>query len=358
MKSLRRIWPGLVLVFLPLALPAFAQPGRDQLTLLNEETGSRVRIACTIVNYTGEFVRYRIREDGPVSVKASSRVIAIDTPQTRPHVDGLIQWAGGNVSQAIPLFEKALEQESREWVRRDLLAMLVRCALRQDDPAQAGRRFLMLYQSDQTTRYFSLIPLLWTTSPPSDALKTEAMQWMAGSSPAETLLAASALLFDPKHQSSAAVDLRRLGVNSDGRVRELAKAQLWRLDLQRGKLDNATLTLWEDSLRSMPDDLRGGAHFVLGEARKRRRQYDQAAASLLWVPLVYNDDYQLAALACLDAAECLRAIGQRTEAATLYREVTLRYRDSRYAQDAAQILKSLSDAPAESSPEPTARRPE
>jgi hypothetical protein len=68
--------------------------------------------------------------------------------------------------------------------------------------------------------------------------------------------------------------------------------------------------------------------------------------AFLWVPLVYDHDYQLSALASLNAADALNAIGQREEALAVYREIVVRYRQSSYAQDAAQILKSLEIDPA------------
>ena len=129
------------------------------------------------------------------------------------------------------------------------------------------------------------------------------------------------------------------------RVRHLAIAQLWRLNLQTGPVESRTLDRWQDMLRPMPPKLRGGAYFVIGEGRRQRRQYDRAAASLLWVPLVFDHDYQLSALASLDAADSLKAIGQQTEAITLYREVTERYGQSSYAQDARQMLETLKPKP-------------
>ena len=324
-------------------MPLFAQAQtvRDKVTLLNQDSGSRVRVVCTVLSYTGEYLRFQTRDDGPTTIKSSSEVISIETPQVQSHAEGLQKFASGDTQAAATLFEEALKQEPRDWVRRDILAMLVKCALRKNNSAQAGDRFLMIYDSDKTTLHFNQIPLLWTTSPPSPQLKAAALGWLERNSPPAKLLAASALLFDPKYQSSAALDLRQLKTNADPRVRHLAIAQLWRLDLQTGQVESGTLDRWQDMLRAMPPKLRGGAYFVIGEGRRQRRQYDRAAASLLWVPLVFNYDYQLSALACLDAAESLNAIGQRTEAVTLYREVIRRYGQSSYAQDARQVLETL-----------------
>lgn len=319
---------------------AWAQ-SRDKVTLLDEKTGSRTRLLCTVVDHTGQFLKYRIRDDSPITVKPSAQVISIETPQTRPHIEALEKYAAGETKEATRLFEQALKQEPRGWVRRDILAMLVRCALRENNRAQAGDRFLLIYSSDKTTQHFKSMPLLWTTAPPTPALHSAAMNWMTQNTPAAKLLAASALLFDPKYQRSAKLDLAGLRSNTDESIRTLAIAQLWRLELPDGKVASATIEAWKDGIGNMPKELRGGPYFVLGESRRQRREYDLAAVSLLWVPLIYDHDYQLSALASLNAADSLKAIGQEEEAAALYREVVLRYGQSSYAQDAAQLLKEF-----------------
>jgi tetratricopeptide (TPR) repeat protein len=231
--------------------------------------------------------------------------------------------------------------------------MLVKCALRTGNYAQAGERFLMIYLSDSTTHHFRSLPLLWTTQAPDAAHKSAALEWQTRSNAAAKLLAASALLFDPKYQSSAKLELQQLRTHPDPRIRYLAIAQLWRLELPSRKIDNTALDGWQDAIRNMPEDIRGGPYFLLGEGRRQRRQHDRAAVAYLWVPLVHDHDYQLSALASLNAADSLNAIGQREEALTLYREVTVRYKQSSLAQDAVQTLKMLeSPDPSENSPGP------
>ncbi len=323
------------------AINVSAQSLRDKITFLNPDTGSRARVACTILDHTGEYIRYQMQENGPTTVRRSAEVVTLETAQTKPHREGLMALSKGKTKEAITLLEEGMKQESRGWVRRDILAMLVKCALRQENYSQAGSRFLLITDSDKTTHHFRGIPLLWTSSPPSAEHKAAALGWATRADPAAKLLAASALLFDPKYQGSSESDLKRLTVNLDERVRSLATAQLWRVNIRQRKLDQPMLTGWQAAIDAMPKEIRGGPYFVLGEARKQRREYDWAAAALLWVPLVYDYDYQLSAQACLSGAESLNAIGQREEAAALYREVIVRYGQSSYAQDAAQMLKTL-----------------
>ncbi len=240
---------------------AWGQSPRDKVTLLKEDDGSQTRVVCDVLDHTGEFIRYRIREDGPITVKPSSQVISIETSQTPNHIQGLEKYALGDTKEAIRLLEIALGQDGREWVRRDILVMLVKCALRANNSSQAGERFLMIYASDNTTHHFKSIPLLWTLTTPDASLKAVALQWQTRSSPAAKLLSASALLFDPKYQSAAKIELQQLRTNPDPRVRYLAMAQLWRLELPDRKVETTALDGWQDIIRSMPDDLRGGRIF-------------------------------------------------------------------------------------------------
>lgn len=324
---------------LPSVLPAQMQ--RDKITF-RRDNGSLIRVNCYITDYNGKRIQYRLRDGGTLQTKPADEVVGIETPQMREHIDGLKLLGEGKTAEAAAEFEKALRQESREWLRRDILALLVKCALRQNDYARAGSRFLLLYQSASETRHYELIPLLWPPKPPTAKLKAQAERWMNLDDPTAKLLGASALLFDRDRAGVAEVELKRLGVNADRRVQQLSLVQLWRKDLrnaQQGEPSDIKLTSWLTSIDSIPKNLRGGAWFLLGEARKRRRHYDRAAQALLWVSLVYDHDYQLAALAHLHAADSLRAIGQHLQADSLYRETVQRFSQSTYSQDAASALR-------------------
>ena len=85
-------------------------------------------------------------------------------------------------------------------------------------------------------------------------------------------------------------------------------------------------------------DLRGGPWYVLGQGRLRLREYEPAATALLRLPLVHDADHFLAARACLEAADALDAAGQTGQAATLYREVTERFSQTPFAQDAESAM--------------------
>jgi tetratricopeptide (TPR) repeat protein len=334
-----------------MALAALALPARlaadgltDQLSLRGE-SGGRTIVRCRIVDFDGQFVRFRLSEDGPVDSRPADQVVKIETPQTPPHIEGLNHYAQGQYEQAAARFELALAQESRAWIRRDILAMLGRCALRRGDYADAGARFLMIAESEPDTRHIGLVPLLWTDDEPAPQHRSAAVDWLSKADALPKLLGASALLFDAEHATTAEIALRRLAADADDNVQSLARAQLWRRDVRGGEPDDLTLERWEAAIRLTPEPLRGGPWFVLGEARFKRLQYDQAAQAYLWVPLVYDENSPLAATATLRAADSLRRIGHTADAATLYREVQSRHAETAYAQTAAAALAELKPKP-------------
>ena len=267
-----------------------------------------------------------------------NEVLEIKTPQVSAHAEGLRQMAAGRIEPAVQQFEDALKQEDRVWVRREILALLVRCALRQGNYVTAGTRFELLYESDPTTAHFKLIPLKWSPGEISDETRIGAQVAMAREPEVSRLIGASLLLDVPRLTRGAELVLKELATSSDARIQSLAQVQGWRLPIAAGPVANVQLNLWQKRVDALPSDLRGGPAYLLGRAYRGRREHELAAASLLWLPLVDDHDYNLAARACLEAGESLGAIGQEAEADVLYAEVVRRYPDSPFAAEARTLL--------------------
>ena len=88
----------------------------------------------------------------------------------------------------------------------------------------------------------------------------------------------------------------------------------------------------------LPSDLRAGPCYLLGRAYALRHDHELAAATLLWLPLVDDHDYRLAARACLEAGLSLGQIGQHAEAFALFHEVTRRFAGTAFADQAQELL--------------------
>ena len=344
-SSVRACLLTVILVGTGAGIASAQQPILDRVVLQPKRTSSRITLNGTVIDYTGEKITVRMRQSSLIRSYPAAEVVEVRTPQTEHHVKGLAYFAQGDLQQAVRSFETALKEEPRAWVRRDILALLVRCALRQDDYTTAGSRFVSLWSSDLKTRHFLVIPLSWATRDLGGPLKTEAIAWMHSSDEVPKLLGASHLLADLRYGDAAAGVLKLLATSTDRRVQQLARAQLWRLRVLEGNVTRDELHRWRSRIEAMPQPIRGGPYFVLGHGHLRRQEYDRAALALLWLPFIYDDDAQLAARACLEAADALSRIGQKTEAITLYREVRTRFRETIYAQEAKTVLDSLLDEP-------------
>ncbi|MCH7686621.1 MAG: hypothetical protein IH899_08075, partial [Planctomycetes bacterium] len=234
-----------------------------------------------------------------------------------------------------------LLEETRTWVRREILAMLVRCDLQEGDLTSAGIRFLLLVKSDPATRHFKLIPLVWSERALKRDLKDAARGWLNGKLEVERLLGASILLADRDYGRRAGIELESLATCTYLNVRMLARAQLWRSKLREGNLSKDDLVRWESRIESLPETLRGGPYYLLAQGHFQRRETGLAVNAILWLPLVYDHDHFLAAQACLEAAGALFDMGRRTEAMTLYREITVRFADTPSGTIAADFLESV-----------------
>lgn len=346
---------GLIAAAVP-ARPVRAQNGQDRV-ILQSNSGGRYSLTGTIVDYTGTALTLRTSVGGTLRVFPASQIVEVQTPQTEPHLKGLFALEQGEFDEAKTALEKALQEEQRTWVRREVLALLVRCALRQGEYASAGSRFLLLTRSDPETRHFHLVPLAWRPGSPA-ALKADARQWISETDDVARLIGASVLLDDATWGDTAESELKRLGASTIRPVRSLARAQLWRVRLRSSDLPAGELTGWEKSIEQMPEPLRAGPCYLLGRGRLKRGERERAARALLWLPLVYDQDHHLAARACLEAADALAESSRLNEAITLYQEVTVRFAETPFAKDATAALKKLAssesprEAPWKSASEP------
>ena len=91
--------------------------------------------------------------------------------------------------------------------------------------------------------------------------------------------------------------------------------------------------------------MRAGPAFLLGRAYAARHDYELAAATFLWLPLVDDHDFRLSARACFEAAVTMSKIGQQAESLRLYRETVQRYGETPSAAEAQRRLKAAAEPP-------------
>ncbi|QGJ71501.1 Hypothetical protein PBC10988_32080 [Planctomycetales bacterium 10988] len=299
--------------------------------------GSLAKIQGTVLEYNGSTIQIEL-PTGQTLQYPSDRVEKIETEHSTAYLSALDSLTGGNEAAALRGFQTALQQETRGWVRREILAHQVQCYQRLQQPISAAHTFLLLWESDPQTPYFDRIPLRWHAEELSQADEQQAKRWMENpENPAAQLLGASFLL--NRYPQSAQETLRRLESTSRPYLPALAKAQGWRAELVTNSVQ---VPAWDTALESIPEELRGGPLLVVGQAWLRQKEYESAALRLMEAAILYPEQTQVAAQALHDAGLVMAAMNQPDEAARLWQELIERFpQQNRLVQQARQRLQQF-----------------
>jgi signal peptidase II len=301
-------------------------------------------IRCRVIDYTGTSVIVRQIDANTDSHFPTSQVTRVETPQVKPHREGLQLLAEGETAAAEEKLKEALRIESREWVRREILAVLVRAALSRGDYVTAATRLEMIYLSDKSTHHLELLPAVWSRAVLTPEQIRNANELAIGETDVMQLVGASILLFEPGFETSSKKTLLRISQSGDTRLQPLAEAQLWRLELEEKEVSAFKLDSWRRHVERLPASLRGGPYFLLAEAYRFKILRDEAALTYLRIPVLYDHDRLLAAEACLAAADVFQRQGRLTEAVAMYRELLARYQGTEASRKADAVLKSMTES--------------
>lgn len=334
-------------VFLQLAVccrPVTAQYN-DEVVQRGSTPGSRITVRCQIIDYTGRHLTARsATSERPFQID-SSDVITIRTAQTAPHQAGLKAFENGEVREAESHLTEAVKAEPRIWMRREILTLLVRCALMRSDFLTAGTRFQLLFESDPDTAHIHLIPLLWNDSAVDGEARESAVAWLKDDKPVARLLAASWLFFDAGNGEISLAVLNELARTPGERIRQLAIWQRKRLSVRSQDVSDFDLRRWDSTLESLQPELRAGPCFLLGRGYLVRQDFEMAAATFLKVPLLYQSEHPVSSESLLEAGRALTRIGMRAEAARLYAEILDRHPHAAVSGEAREELDQILTSP-------------
>jgi hypothetical protein len=335
----------LAVVLVGLASTLFAD---DRVTVQPRSRGTgSIGATGRIEDYTGTRLVLREGEGRGLRVFTAEeyRILGIETTYLPEHAEGTRLLDARSYQEAGSKLRVALEMESRRWVRREILALMVRADLAVGRRAEAGASFLKLVESDPTTPWFHLIPLWWTASPAPAETRLSAREWLREGAESARLLGASLLLDDPAFAVEAENTLRPLIRSADPRVQALATSQLWRLELVRSPPGDALLKQWAERAERMPAEVRGGPLHVVGRARAARLDHELAAAAFLWEPLQHGDDPELCARGLLQAGRALASTGQESSALSVWAELRQRFPQTQWASEAETLERELRRQP-------------
>ncbi|HEY1785414.1 MAG TPA: hypothetical protein VGG30_07680, partial [Pirellulales bacterium] len=281
--------------------------------------------AGEILDYTGNELRLKL-PNGHEKTFPAARVLAESTPLGSEQQAGDTAWAEGNFRLALGHYRAALEgqHETREWVRRKILAQIVWCYQSLGEWEPACEYFLILLARDRTTQYFDCVPLTWLSEEPSPTLERKAKEWLTQSeTPAATLLAASHLL-PTAERTAALAALSRLSNDRDQRIALLAQAQVWRTVAFQAT--DKQIAAWRQVDAKLPEALRGGPEFIIGSALVGRHP-EEGSLWYLRAAILYPRQRQVAASALAGAATALDKLDRHEQAEVLWAEIIRSYAD-------------------------------
>ncbi len=338
----RACGPILALAIAAAAVVAWAGPGRGEDVVRVANPSSAQGYAewrGRVVDYTGRELQLEL-SGGVKRTFPADQVVEVETPRGPQHVEADRRLAAADFEGALTLYDEARAAETRAWVRRRIVAQIVRCyrALGQWEPA--GKWFLeVLLPADSHTPDFACIPLAWVPGQPTFSLERTATEWLRrDESPAAVLLGASHLM-STALRTEALERLNRLATDADPPIAQLAQAQTWRAAAVTA--DARRVAAWRDTLDQMPEALRAGPYYVMGLAEAHHQRWEAAALAWLRVPILYPEDRLLSARSLLDAGRALERLDRPQQAMRLYRELLEKYPKSPAESEARSLLEEL-----------------
>ena len=323
-----------------LLLGSISAQAQDQV-FLSSSTSSE-----GFISITGEVLDYlsagvTVKSDGKTHTYPAHLLQRIETRRTESQLQGDSLYASGDFPGALAAYRRARDQEPRAWVDREITARIVWCYRALGQPTFAAAEFLLLVRADPATPYFDCIPLSWFSSFRSQSMEQAAQGWLREETmPAAVLLGASYLLHT-QHASTALAKLQALAKSKDKNVASLARAQAWRptvISVQASQVGR-----WQQMVEEMPEELRAGPYYVIGQGWARAKELENAALALIRIPILYPNHRELAARALYDAAAALGKVSRQQEANRLYGELIQKYPESPLVADAQGRLKAASE---------------
>ncbi|HUE73487.1 MAG TPA: tetratricopeptide repeat protein [Pirellulaceae bacterium] len=320
-----------------------AARAQDTVVITSADGKSQLTRQGEIVDYTGTELKLKTLS-GREEPIAAGRVIEIKTDWMADHLRGRDFSRTGKLEDAVSAFQQAKEREKRPWARRQIMAELVECHAERGRFDQAGDEFLRIAAEDPTTPHMAVIPLPWRALPPDAALEARAGTWMSAGAklPAAAVLGASWLLSTSRRGEAIAAltqqSLKRAAPD-DPRLAMLADIQLWRTKIVTAKAEE--VARWQVAIEKMPPEVQAVGWYVVGDARARLGQAEEASLAYLRVPLIHGRPRAMAADALVAAGEQLENLGRSDQAAGLYREVLADYPTCSAASEAQTRLTKL-----------------
>lgn len=289
----------------------------DQVVIRKEGSPRTTTMSGVIEDMAGETIVFR-RSGNTLDVFGLREIVSVRYQKSAEFDDGLLKLHNRDWEAAVPAFQAAAAIEPRKWAVREIrasLALALRASGRFAESLETVERIL---SEDPNSRHVVELPLVWDERLPAHQRISLNAADLRSDSLARQLTAASALLHEPEHQAAAISTLQFLRKTARGQLQKLAETQLWRVRLLRpNELRESEIAHWSERVRDFERRTRAGAEFIIGRSLLLIHDYDNAATSLLWMPLLEPLDPPTTAASLADAISALDLSGRTAEAARL-----------------------------------------
>ena len=289
----------------------------DQVVVRMEGSPRTRTISGVIEDMTGQNIVFR-RNGNTIDVFKLSDVVSLRFQKSTEFDDGLRKLRSRDWKPALSALQSAAAIEPRQWVLREIQSAIAQSqrALGQFEECLATVEKIL--KEDSHSRHVVELPLVWDERLLSSQRIQLDFNALQSPSPARRLTAASALLQDPTYQKAASAVLQSQRKELTGTLQDLAETQLWRLRLiMPNELRESEIDQWNQRVRFLDKRTRSGPEFLIGRALLLTHDYDNAATSLLWMPLLEPLDPWTNNACMSDAITALDLSGRTQEAARL-----------------------------------------
>ena len=289
----------------------------DQVVIRKAGSGRTTTIPGVIEDMAGQTIVLR-RSGNTIDVFSWREIASVRFQKSAEFEDGLRKLRNRDWDGAVAAFHAAAAIEPRKWAVREIRASMAQALRASGQLEESLETVEEILSDDPNTRHVLELPLVWDERLPAQHRISLGAADLRSDSLARQLTAASALLQDPEHQAAAISTLQSLRKTARGRLQELAETQLWRVRLLRpGELRESEIAQWSERVRDFERRTRSGPEFIIGRSLLLLHDYDNAAASLLWMPLLEPLDPPTTTASLTDAMTALERSGRTAEAARL-----------------------------------------
>ena len=287
----------------------------DQVTIRKAGTHRDKILSGVIEDMSGQNIVLR-RGGNTVDILKLREVVSVKFHRSPEFNDGLRKLESRDWQTALEALQAAEATEPRAWAVREIRASeaVAQRALGRFDECLAMVE--KIFEDDPGTRHLVELPLVWDERLPPGQRFAGTSADLKSPSVLRQLTAASALLHAPQQQAAAAATLASVRRTPHVRIQELADIQLWRRSLLRpSELQPGEIERWRQRAGDFDRRMRAAPEFLIGRALLAEHDYDRAATSLLWMPLLEPLDPATTAASLGDAVEALQLAGRTAEAA-------------------------------------------